>query len=85
MRLALDNPKEIKENSPKEMREYAKALISIVKEIVPISFNSFESHCLRGKRFSREEIIVIINALDLNKLSMDAKKLDLLKNKPGID
>lgn len=85
LRLALDNPKEIKENSPKEMREYAKALISIIKEIVPISFNSFENHFLRGKRFSREEIIAIVNALDLNKLSMDAEKLDLLKDKLGID
>lgn len=85
LRLALDSPKEIKENSPKEMREYAKALISIVKEIVPISYNSFENHCLKGKRFSSEEIIAIINALDLNKLSMDSKKLDLLKDKLGID
>ncbi|AZA27140.1 MULTISPECIES: FAD-dependent thymidylate synthase [Borreliella] len=85
LRLALDSPKEIKENSPKEMREYAKALISIVREIVPISFNSFENHFLRGKRFSREEIMAIVSALDLNKLSMDVKKLDLLKDKLGID
>lgn len=85
LRLALDGPKEIKENSPKEMREYAKALLSIVREIVPISFNSFENHFLRGKRFSREEIMAIASALDLNKLSMDAKKLDLLKDKLGID
>nr|WNY58034.1 hypothetical protein QIA10_04605 [Borreliella burgdorferi] len=55
------------------MREYTKALISIVREIVPIAFNSFENHFLRGKRFSHEEIIAIINALDLNKLSMDAE------------
>lgn len=85
LRLALDSPKEIKENSPKEMREYAKALTSIVREIVPISFNSFENHFLRGKRFSREEIMAIVSALDLDKLSMDAKKLDLLKDKLGID
>ncbi len=85
LRLALDSPKEIKENSPKEMREYAKALISIVREIVPIAFSSFENHFLRGKRFSHEEIIAIINALDLNKLSMDAEKLNLLKDKLGID
>lgn len=85
LRLALDVPKEIKENSPKEMREYAKALINIIKEIVPISFNSFENHFLKGKRFSSKEIIAIVNALDLNKLSMDAKKLDLLKDKLGID
>ncbi|WPM06428.1 FAD-dependent thymidylate synthase (plasmid) [Borreliella sinica] len=85
LRLALDVPKEIKENSPKEMQEYAKALMSIVKEIVPISFNSFENHFLKGKRFSCEEIIAIANALDLNKLSMDAEKLNLLKDKLGID
>ncbi|AEL19621.1 FAD-dependent thymidylate synthase [Borreliella bissettiae] len=85
LRLALDSPKEIKENSPKEMREYAKALVSIVREIVPTAFNSFENHFLRGKRFSGEEIAVIINALDLNKLNMDAKKLELLKDKLGID
>lgn len=85
LRLALYSPKEIKENSPKEMQEYAKALISIVREIVPISFNSFENHFLRGKRFSGEEIMAIVSALDLNKLSMDAKKLDLLKDKLGID
>ncbi|WNY65498.1 FAD-dependent thymidylate synthase [Borreliella carolinensis] len=85
LRLALDSPKEIKENSPKEMREYAKALVSIVREIVPMAFNSFENHFLRGKRFSSEEIIAIINALDLNKFNMDAKKLELLKDKLGID
>ncbi len=84
LRLALDSPKEINENSPKEMREYAKALVSIVKEIVPAAFNSFENHCLRGKRFSHEEIIAIANALDLNKLDMDDKKLNLLKDKLGI-
>ncbi|WKC79430.1 FAD-dependent thymidylate synthase [Borreliella tanukii] len=84
LRLALDSPKEINENSPKEMREYAKALVSIVKEIVPAAFNSFENHCLRGRRFSHEEIIAIANALDLNKLDMDDKKLNLLKDKLGI-
>ncbi|QFI15006.1 FAD-dependent thymidylate synthase (plasmid) [Borrelia sp. CA_690] len=84
LRLALNSPKEIRENSPKEMREYAKALLSIVREIVPISFNSFENHFLRGRRFSHEEIMVIVNAIDLNKLSMDANKLNLLKDKLGI-
>ncbi|AJA90752.1 FAD-dependent thymidylate synthase (plasmid) [Borreliella chilensis] len=85
LRLALDSPKEVKENSPKEMQEYAKALLSVVREIVPVSFNSFENHFLKGKRFSHEEIMAIANALDLNKLSIDSNKLNILKDKLGID
>ncbi|QFP42482.1 FAD-dependent thymidylate synthase (plasmid) [Borrelia miyamotoi] len=84
LRLALNEKKEVNENSSKEMREYVKILLDIVEKIVPIATRSFKNHILKGCRFSYEEIIAISGALDTSKLKLDSKALNRLKDKLNI-
>lgn len=42
-----------------EIREYAKAIATIVRAVCPLAFDSFDRHVLRGARFSSDEIRAI--------------------------
>ncbi|WP_425387124.1 FAD-dependent thymidylate synthase [Borrelia coriaceae] len=84
LRLALSESKEVNETSSKEMREYAKLLLDVVEEIVPIATRSFKNHILKGCRFSYEEIIAISGALDISKLKLDGQALKRLKDKLNV-
>ncbi|WAZ93121.1 FAD-dependent thymidylate synthase (plasmid) [Borrelia miyamotoi] len=85
LRVALNEKKEVTENSSKEMREYAKILLDIVEKIVPIATRSFKNHILKGCRFSYEEIIAISGALDTSRLKLDGNALNRLKDKLNIE
>ncbi|WP_024653768.1 FAD-dependent thymidylate synthase [Borrelia persica] len=84
LRLALNNSREVAERSSKEMRKYAKVLLDIVAEIVPIATASFKNHILRGCRLSYEEIVAISAALDISKLKLDDNALKRLQDKLNI-
>ncbi|ANF34555.1 FAD-dependent thymidylate synthase (plasmid) [Borrelia turicatae] len=84
IRLALNESKEVRENSSKEMREYARILLDVIEKIVPIATKSFKNHILKGCRLSYEEIIAISDALDISKLKLDDNALNRLKDKLNI-
>ncbi|UPA11516.1 FAD-dependent thymidylate synthase (plasmid) [Borrelia parkeri] len=84
IRLAFNESKEVRENSSKEMREYARILIDVIEKIVPIATKSFKNHILKGCRLSYEEIIAISGALNISKLKLDDKALKRLKDKLNI-
>ncbi|UPA15625.1 FAD-dependent thymidylate synthase [Borrelia turicatae] len=84
IRLALNESKEVRENSSKEMREYARILLDVIEKIVPIATKSFKNHILKGCRLSYEEIIAISDALNISKLKLDDNALNRLKDKLNI-
>ncbi|UPA14080.1 FAD-dependent thymidylate synthase [Borrelia turicatae] len=84
IRLALNESKEVRENSSKEMREYARILLDVIEKIVPIATKSFKNHILKGCRLSYEEIIAISGALNISKLKLDDNALNRLKDKLNI-
>ncbi|UPA19050.1 FAD-dependent thymidylate synthase [Borrelia puertoricensis] len=84
LRLALNESKEVSENSSKEMSEYAKILLDVIEKLVPIATKSFKNHILKGCRLSYEEIIAISGALNISKLKLDDKALNRLKDKLNI-
>nr|WP_240390468.1 hypothetical protein [Borrelia turicatae] len=82
--MALNESKEVRENSSKEMREYARILLDVIEKIVPIATKSFKNHILKGCRLSYEEIIAISDALNISKLKLDDNALNRLKDKLNI-
>jgi thymidylate synthase (FAD) len=42
-----------------EIRQYAGRIAEITRAVVPLAYEAFERHCLRGRRFSDEEIETI--------------------------
>ena len=65
----------LSEDAQFEIREYAKAISEIVKEMVPITWKAFEEHVLFAKRFSKTEIEVLQQLVDVEKAK------ELLKEK----
>ncbi|UVY98975.1 flavin-dependent thymidylate synthase (plasmid) [Borrelia hermsii] len=85
LRLALNESKEVREHSSKEMREYAKILLDFIEKIVPIATKSFKNHILKGCRLSYEEIVAISGVLDTSKLKLSDKALKRLQDKLNIE
>lgn len=42
-----------------EIRQYAEAIAVIARAVAPLAYEAFERHCLKGRRFSSEELEVI--------------------------
>lgn len=52
-----------------EAQVYAQAKYDLVAPFIPQTIKAFENHTLNGKRFSQEEMSIIIDCMDLGKLS----------------
>jgi thymidylate synthase (FAD) len=64
-----------------EIQQYGKIIRDIVKEIVPLAYESFERHILCGCKISKEEKELLNNITDWTKLNSDDKTHQALKNK----
>lgn len=72
-------------NSPHaqyEIREYAKVMCDMVKQICPVTMECFEEYTLNSVRFSSKEIKVLSSVLDTSKLLNEEQ---LLVNKREND
>lgn len=63
LRLRLDS------HAQYEMRVYAEAIASIVKQIVPVAFEAFEEYILHSVKFSRLEIETMKKLLTFQRLA----------------
>lgn len=52
-----------------EIRVYAEAIAEIVKEFLPIAYEAFEDYELHSIKFNRNELNVIRDIIDINKLN----------------
>jgi len=64
-----------------EIREYAKAIAEIVKQVVPVAWSSFENHHLRGTRLSGDELGVIRSLLDEEEVKRRLEEAGLSKSR----
>jgi len=55
----------ISEGAQYEIREYAKALLQIVKELFPLSTEAFEDYALNAKSFSKPDLEALKDLLDI--------------------
>ena len=70
LRLRMD------EHAQYEIREYANAMAEIVKKVAPIAYESFEDYILKAENFSRLELAVIkehVQIGDVNKEYLEDK------------
>ncbi len=55
-----------------EIRIYAETMGEIVKRVAPIAWESFEDYALYGERFSKAELQVIADNLDIKKITKES-------------
>jgi len=66
-------------HAQKEIREYAKAILSICKKIAPIATASFEEHTLYAKKLSRHDVSSILSIVEGKETSKE--KIEEIKTK----
>lgn len=54
-----------------EIRVYANAIAEIVKQVVPVAWEAFEDYVLKAERFSRVEIMILSERMDLNGITKE--------------
>ena len=66
-------------HAQKEIREYAKVILSICKKVAPIATASFEEHTLYGKKLSKCDVNSIISIIEGKEISKE--KIEQIKTK----
>jgi len=62
-------------HAQKEIRVYAEVMARIAKAVAPIAFEAFEDYVLNAVSFSREEMRLILQAIDLTKIGLAQNSL----------
>jgi thymidylate synthase (FAD) len=60
-----------------EIRVYGDAMAKIVQAVSPLAYEAFEEHLLHGKSFSKTELELLRQSLDLNQLANLVNKSSL--------
>ena len=58
-------------HAQKEIREYAKAILSICKKVAPVATASFEEHTLYGRKLSRGDVNSILSVIEGKEVSKE--------------
>ena len=58
-------------HAQKEIREYAKAILSICKKVAPVATASFEEHTLYGRKRSRDDVNSILSVIEGKEISKE--------------
>ncbi|UCH26084.1 MAG: FAD-dependent thymidylate synthase [Trueperaceae bacterium] len=64
-----------------EIRAYGDVMASITQAVVPLAFEAFEEHILHGRNFSRTELDMVRQALDVEKLSAQLEESGMRKTR----
>lgn len=75
LRLRLDG------HAQWEVRQYAAAVAAFVKEVVPIAYAAFENHVLKATRFSDDEMEMLLESLNDERLLAQIEASDLSKSR----
>jgi thymidylate synthase (FAD) len=66
-------------HAQQEIRVYAEAMAEIVKRVVPITWEAFEDYVLYGERFSRSELKILVEQLNVKNIAQENLPL------PGLE
>ena len=58
-------------HAQEEIRQYAIVMYNIVKEHFPLTCEAFEDYILNGKTFSKQELNIIKNLININNLNIE--------------
>lgn len=67
-----------------EVRAYAEVMAMLAKRVAPLCYAAFEEHVLEGRRFSRQELAALRNALGGESVALSEKGRAELEAKLGM-
>ena len=70
LKLRLDG------HAQKEIRDYAKVILEIVRKVTPMAINSFENHIKEGVSFSGKELKALKDILEGKENPLTGKELE---------
>lgn len=68
-------------HSQYEIRVYAETIAAIVKEIVPLCYQAWQEHVLHGVNFSQQELALLLEVVDREKLEALLQESDMRKTR----